>query len=264
MQKLAIALLFVLPVLSSCQKKEHQPVMISETQWKKLESLRIYFGHQSVGENILDGVRDIEKQAHRNNLHIISSEDPHRVPGPAWMESHIGRNGDPESKNLAFRDIIEKGFGEQGGIALYKYCFVDIRPETDINKMFADYRENMRMLAARYPQLTLIHVTIPLTTVEPSWKAWLKNLLGRPTERAIAEKRHHFNQLLRQEYAGKQPLFDLAEAESTLPDGSRVYFISHGEKIYTLAPEYTYDGGHLNEEGRQVVARKLLETLAQF
>ncbi|HZU08349.1 MAG TPA: SGNH/GDSL hydrolase family protein [Pseudacidobacterium sp.] len=263
-RKLAVALTLVFLAISSCTKKEHPSQMISESQWSRIEGLRIYFGHQSVGENILDGIRDIEKQSHRNSLRIVSSDDPSSIEGPALIESHVGRNGDPTSKNIAFRDILDKGFGAQGGIALYKYCFVDIRPETDVAKMFAEYRDNMRDLRSRYPRLTIVHVTIPLTTVEPGWKAVLKNLLGRPTERAIAEKRHQFNQLLRQEYAGKEPIFDLAEAESTLPDGSRAYFISRGERIYTLAPEYTYDGGHLNESGRNVTALRLLQTLAQF
>jgi hypothetical protein len=264
MRKLAIALFLVLPFISSCTKKEQPPQMTSEIQWSKLASQRIYFGHQSVGENILDGIRDIEKQSHQNSLRIVSSDDPASIEGPALIESHVGHNGDPASKNAAFHSVLDRGFGKQGGIALYKYCFVDVRPETNVSKMFADYRDNMRDLRARYPQLTIVHVTIPLTTVEPGWKAFLKNLLGRPTERAVAEKRHQFNQLLREEYAGKEPVFDLAEAESTLPDGSRVFFTSHGEKIYTLAPEYTYDGGHLNQAGRQAVALRLLQTLGEL
>jgi hypothetical protein len=263
-RRLAIALVFIVPILASCTKKEQPPHMISATQWSRLESLRIYFGHQSVGENVLDGVRDLEKQSHRNSLRIVASDNPAAVEGPAIIESHVGRNGDPASKNVAFREALDKGFGNQGGIALYKYCFVDVRPDTDVPRMFADYHDNMRDLHARYPGLTIVHATIPLTTVEPGWKAAIKGLLGRPTERALAEKRHQFNLLLRQEYSGKEPIFDLAEAESTLPSGARVYYTTHGEKIYTLAPEYTYDGGHLNGAGRQAVAKRLLETLASL
>jgi hypothetical protein len=108
-----------------------------------------------------------------------------------------------------------------------------------------------------------VHVTVPLTTVEPAPKAWVKSILGRVTERDAEVKRNQFNQKLRQTYTGVDPVFDLAEVESTRPDGSRTYFSHGNDRIYTLVPEYTTDGGHLNELGRRVAAERLLHVLSQ-
>lgn len=77
-------------------------------------------------------------------------------------------------------------------------------------------------------------------------------------------KRNELNELIRQEYAGKEPLFDIAAIESTLPDGSRAFFSDHGKVYDYLSPDYSSDGGHLNPEGRRRVAEQLLITLARL
>jgi hypothetical protein len=52
----------------------------------------------------------------------------------------------------------------------------------------------------------------------------------------------------------EEALFDIAEVESTLPQGKRNFFMHGGDTIDTLTQAYTTDGGHLNESGRQQVA----------
>jgi hypothetical protein len=99
---------------------------------------------------------------------------------------------------------------------------------------------------------------MPLTTVEPATKAWIKGMLGKVTVRDLAVKRNQFNTLLTQTYAGVDPIFDLAQVESTHGDGSRSYFMRDNEKIHTLASEFTIDGGHLNELGRRTAAERFL------
>ena len=74
--------------------------------------------------------------------------------------------------------------------------------------------------------------------------------------------RNEYNETLRKEYVNKGTLFDLAEIESTFPDGSRSTFKRNRKLHYSLVPEYTYDGSHLNEIGRKKVAEQLLIFLA--
>ena len=74
-------------------------------------------------------------------------------------------------------------------------------------------------------------------------------------------KRNQFNELLRKEYDGKAPIFDLARTESTLPDGKRSSFSKDGKNYYFMVPDYTHDGGHLNELGRKRAAEQLLVVL---
>jgi len=228
-----------------------------------LATKKVFFGHQSVGNNIVDGIKDIERSDPRLKLNIVKSADPQTVSGPAFVEHEVGKNTEPKSKVDDFAAVIDKGLGAQGGVALLKFCYVDIDASTDVDKMFAEYRSAVAGLKAKYPGLAIVHVTVPLTTVEPSIKAWAKQLLGKGTQRDIGVKRHRYNVLLRRTYSGSDPVFDLAEVESTHHDSSRSSFQNGNEVIYTLAPEYTDDGGHLNPVGRRIAAERLLNTLSQ-
>jgi hypothetical protein len=53
-------------------------------------------------------------------------------------------------------------------------------------------------------------------------------------------------------------IIDIAKIESTYPDGSRCSFTMDGKTYYSMVPEYTSDGGHLNETGRKKVAEQFL------
>ena len=75
-------------------------------------------------------------------------------------------------------------------------------------------------------------------------------------------KRSEFNDRLREEYGTKEFLFDLATLESTYPDGSKAIFKDSGKTYYHMVPDYTDDGGHLNERGRKIIAENLLIFLA--
>jgi len=75
---------------------------------------------------------------------MVASADPQSVSGPAFVDSPIGENGKPQSKNEAFAEILAKGIGTHGGIAMYKYCYVDIDSSTDIRQMFERYRLRAR------------------------------------------------------------------------------------------------------------------------
>ncbi len=71
-------------------------------------------------------------------------------------------------------------------------------------------------------------------------------------------------EMLRKEYEGKEPFFDLANIESTFPHGKRASFAKNGSIYYSMVPEYTYDGGHLNKVGRRRITEQLLVFLANL
>ena len=78
----------------------------------------------------------------------------------------------------------------------------------------------MTELKTAYPHVTFVHVTVPLTITQAGVKAWVKSAIGKPVfgvqENAV---RNRYNELIRDEYRGHEPLFDLASWESTGPDG---------------------------------------------
>ena len=69
--------------------------------------------------------------------------------------------------------------------------------------------------------------------------------------------------LLNDTYSQTDPLFDLALAESVSPRGYRCYAVKEKERIYFMDSQYTYDGGHLNEQGRKRVVEQLLIIFAK-
>ena len=231
-------------------------------RWRSIAGRRIFFGHQSVGANILEGVRELERDHPELRLTITRAADPTTVEGPAIVESYLGTNGDPQSKADAFARAIAHGVGPGGGMALYKHCFLDMQPGADPERIFAAYRANADSLQRDHADLLLAHVTMPLTTLEPAPKRLVKRLLGRATTVDLNAARGRYNALLLRAYAARAPVFDLARLESTRPDGSRAFVMRGADTVYVLADEWTDDGGHLNAAGRRHVATAFLDFLA--
>jgi len=233
--------------------------------WQNLNEKKIYFGHQSVGYNILDGVKDVMKENPPIKLQIVETNNPADFNAPVFAHSRVGKNTDPKSKCEDFSVFMDKGLGEKTDIAFLKLCYVDVTSNTVVEKVFAGYKETMSVLKSKYPKVTFVHITVPLTTLQTGPKAWIKKIIGRPVAGVDDNiKRETFNQKLRNEFSGKEPVFDLAAIESTLPAGSRAIFEKDGKAYPRLVPEYTDDGGHLNALGRKVAAEQLLIFLAKL
>jgi lysophospholipase L1-like esterase len=233
---------------------------IPSASWARLADARIYFGHQSVGGNILEGLRELSAARTSGKLKIIRSrEGSSRTAG--LVEFTIGENGRPESKTKDFAASLQEIDDNATAIAIFKYCYLDITPETNVELLFASHRKALQEMRARHPNLTFVHVTAPLTRLESGPRFLTKRLLGRPTTRDANVKRNRFNAMLREEYAG-EPMFDLAKIESTSPNGSRSFFNEGSSVVYTLAPELTDDGGHLNATGRRAAAREFTAVIS--
>lgn len=222
---------------------------------------RIYFGHQSVGLNIIDGINDILKEHPDAGLRIVKTTDPLALNSPVFAHSMVGENEDPVSKINDFVRSMETGIGGKAEIAFFKFCYVDITRNTDVDKVFASYKSAMQRLKDKYPNTQFLHLTVPLSLSLPSLKGWIKGVLGREDNNI---KKNVFNAMLRREYGGRDPIFDLAAIESTYPDGRKASFISNGTTYYSLVPDYTHDDGHLNETGRRIMAGQLLKFLSQL
>ncbi len=221
---------------------------------------RIYFGHPSVGAGILQGASAL-LAAGDERVRIVETEDSAQLLPGVWAHSTLGHNGDPLGKLEHFAGLIASPFGAALDLALVKLCYADVQAGTDHRALFERYAALCTVLGRARPRLRLVHVTVPLTTIRGGPRAWGERALGRAPggarENAV---RHAFNELLRTRLPG--PVFDLAEIEASRPDGTREELGWQGRAIPALAPEYAADEGHLNEEGRRRVARRLLEFLA--
>jgi hypothetical protein len=241
---------------------------LTDADWNAVAQRRVFFGHQSVGDNIVQGIAELEAQHPSHTLRVLTTERPDTVQGPALMHHLVGHNYDPASKTAEFGHVIGEAKGEPGLIALHKFCFVDATDSTNPERLFAEYRLDMDSLAEQYPRVTFVHVTMPLFSVAPAGPVTrtAKRLLGRGESRELGRSvtRNRYNTKMRATYATSGRLFDLAGVESTRPDGSRSFFVANGDTVYTLASEYTTDGGHLNTLGRRRAAVAFLAFLARM
>jgi len=221
---------------------------------------RIYFGHQSVGANILDGLKELSAAA-GVPLRIAQTPRAAALQGTGIGHVFVAENGNPLKKLASFKAAL--GEGSQADVAFLKFCYVDVTADTDPRALFNEYRKTIDELRARNPRTTFVHVTLPLTTVQRGPKAWVKRLLGRAPYGTIENvKREQYNALLRRAYVGREPVFDIARLESISPDGTQATVEWGGAVAPAMVPAYSDDGGHLNRAGRLRAAQELVRVLA--
>jgi hypothetical protein len=230
---------------------------------------RTFFGYQSVGMNVLDAVPAVDAD------HGVSAppiEQGRAEPGPdgGFIADKSIDEGVIDAGKTALADFdraMRGGMGRQVDVALMNFCWGDVFSDTDVDALFARYRDTMAALERDFPNVTFIHVTVPLIT-EPGLftelKTWVKTLIGWRDvfgQRANV-LRERLNALIRGEYAGRH-LFDLAAIESTKPDGTRVSGRDHDQGYFALYDGYASNMAFLNAVGAKIAATAFLEAIAQ-
>jgi hypothetical protein len=219
---------------------------------ERLSALRVVFGHQSVGANIVDGVHHLMALQEREPWQLIDIAEVGRRTDGFLAHGRLGRNGDPASKTREFCTLMSGPVGAQVDIALHKYCYVDIDATTDVTGLFRFYRDAITNLKRTRPTLTVVHVTTPLVRVRTGLRARLRGAVGLPSlQIADNARREEFNDRLRALACPEEPLFDLAALES----------IDQTDR--SLRADYTDDGGHLNGKGRRQIAEALVGFLGE-
>jgi hypothetical protein len=227
---------------------------------KTVAKSRIFFGHQSVGGNILDGLKKIDNE---NKINLITKDNMDNLPESFFMHFKIGENEKPKTKCDDFVGIIDS-IHNNIDYAFMKICYIDINRNSDVEALFEYYKSNMDTLIKKYPEVTFLHLTSPLRFNAKGFGVWIRELLGRPNNSKLDNvKRNEYNDLLKSYYP-EDTIFDLAAAQSTYPNGKKEYFTMDGEKYYSLIEEYTNDGGHLTELGSKVVAQELINKLGNI
>jgi len=214
--------------------------------------MKVLFGHQSVGADLLAWL-SAARESHRAPA-IVASRRP-----PAGLDDfvahfNVGRNGDADSK---IRDFVESVSALARGavdVALFKFCYVDIVDESAAAALFERYTTALDGLQSQCSEITLAHVTVPLRTVRYGVRGALRRAFGQKHPEFVRNAaRESFNARLRDRYAASGLLFDLADLESSKRSGSRV-----------LLSQYTDDGGHLNQTGKEAIAPAFLHFLHEL
>ena len=238
----------------------HNPAATPEELVRAAE-LRVFFGHRSVGANILDAVPGAYTDADLPVPAMVDLGEASALPGegPMIVDTRIGENGDPLGKLGNFDARLRAGLADQVDVAVLKFCYEDITDDTDVPALFERYRVTLAALEGEYPEVTFLHVTTPVRT-EPTDLKWrVKELIRRPNDNAARER---YNALMRAEY-GDALLLDLALIEATASDGSLTTVPHAGRQHLALAPANAKDPGHLNATGSLAVATRLLGLLGR-
>ncbi len=217
-----------------------------------LSGKAIYFGHASVGENIIDGIWTLEasntgpepsviNQSGASASTVANALRPGVLYGNGWGIS----NGDLLPKIAIFDSTMRGGVGAKANIAMMKPCYSDFPGRSTPQEAFNAYVATINGLKALYPNVTFVHFTSPVSSVNPD---------------NVNSYRQVYSNLIRGKYRGVEPLFDIAAVESTSPSGVQV-LVDGSPAMY---PGYTTDGGHLNATGQDVVARALVAYLASL
>lgn len=236
---------------------------IAAEELASVSRLRTFFGHQSVGMNVLDAVPGVYAEHGLTAPPIEPGVIRPGEDGGFISHTFIGENEEPWLKIQSFDALMRSGVGQPVDVAMMKFCYIDIRDTTDVVALFDLYRETLAALERDFPEVVFAHVTVPLMAEQTGLSRLKSRLTGNtrygPAENAARER---LNDLIRREYQGAY-LFDLAAAESTGPDGSRATGRYQGQRYYHLYGGYASDPGHLNAEGARIAAIAWLRTVAR-
>src|SRR5689334_5438113 len=127
---------------------------ITTDELAKVSRTKVFFGHQSVGMNMLSGVPGVYAARH---LAAPTIERGGTRPGPDGGfvgYAFIGENEKPLLKIQDFAAQMGSGIGRQVDVAMMKLCYVDVTSNTDVGALFAAYRQAITALERDLPMVT--------------------------------------------------------------------------------------------------------------
>lgn len=203
-----------------------------------LASRRFFWGHQSVGDNLIDGSASL-------GLPWSGVTGGQDYDATTWGHGYVEDNGDPWRKIRSFAAFVrDAGIGARVEAAGFKFCWVDFEPDTDVGALLGAYDASLAALAAEHPAVRFLHVTTPLTSDDAARNA----------------VRWRYGRRLIDAHAATGVVLDLAEIEST--DSSGQPCTLGGER--RLCDEWRDDEGHLNASGRTHAAKAFLYAFARL
>lgn len=202
---------------------------LSQADNEKIKKAKVFFGHQSVGMNTLDGAAALGFKFDE----VSGAKD---YAGPKLGHAYLDSNKVPLDKIKNFDAFMGKIGGPD--VAAMKLCWIDFEGDTEVAKIQKSYVETINKVVAANPKVHLFHVTTPLKTDEP----------------AFNKSRLAYGDWLKNTYKDKGLVLDLAMIQSTKPDGSAC--MNGG--VRALCSEYASDEGHLNDAGQKRAAKAFL------
>ena len=101
--------LIALLILSCGENRNSGDSIMSEDligNLKSLQDAKIYFGHQSVGYNILSGLESLAKKS-SIDINILEWNENKKLPQSYFLHSQVGKNTKPETKCNDFIKFLQ-------------------------------------------------------------------------------------------------------------------------------------------------------------
>jgi hypothetical protein len=232
--------------------------LVSAEALAQFAGKRVFFGHQSVGLNVISGLAPLYAAHGLPPLAVTEIGDPGAELAAGMNHAAVGRNREPDSKIADFEARIRGGLHRSAQVMMLKLCYVDVVAPAAAAGVFQRYQAMVSGLRRDYPDCVVLASTVPLTT-DGGIAQWVVSRLARGAYDAAANlAREQFNALVREQNPGGL-VFDIAAVESTAPDGTRC----RSGSAYCLAREYAADSGHLNAEGSARAAAELVPVIAR-
>lgn len=205
--------------------------------YEKIGQLKWYFAHASVGANMMDGITDLhamDKELYRFQG-VSAQKTPPASTQVGVIYEHNRGNPGWKAKFDGFESCVSNGWHYPAiNIAMSKLCYIDQHAS------FKYYLHSMTNLETAFPETIIVYTTMPLMT-------------GADADNFL---RNAFNERVREwTRQNGRVLFDIADIEAHDPNGKLCTFQYRNKTYQKLCDSYTKDGGHLNETGRQLVAK---------
>lgn len=222
---------------------------------RTLAERKVFIAHNSVGGQMLKGVAALAEEL---GVPLAMRYQGDLAGFDGFSHGDVGDNGKPFGKVDDFVGRLMPRFGGKAQYAAMKLCYVDFSYAPTPQQIFERYKAGMARARAANPGVTLVHMTAPLCNAADA-KGDPKSALAR----------EQFNRLLRAEYRGKEPVFDLALAQATDAAGAvqtATLALPGSPKVQVEAPAWTAGGDncHLQPAGQRHVGAALVRFLASL
>ena len=93
------AIFFIGIILAACTGTPHVELQQKDVKenMKTVAKAKVFFGHQSVGQNIVDGLSEIVKESGDTAFHIIDVHKTEQLPEFYFAHTKVGKNRKPET-----------------------------------------------------------------------------------------------------------------------------------------------------------------------
>jgi len=130
---------------------------VSTAELNAVAGKRILFAHQSVGNDIVEGVKLLVAGSGAS-LEVVETRQP--ADGRTGLfHFKAGTNGDPLGKLRDFEKTVNESAARGFDIAMVKFCYIDFDANTDGAALARSYIDTLERLQSNFPQTRFVAIT---------------------------------------------------------------------------------------------------------